>query len=306
MISKSKHILILFLVFFLLQTATSQIEIKTSRDSILIGEELELFITYPIDNATTSLDFFEGDSIGNGFEVLGVFPKDTTKGKVSYTMTITNFEEGTRFIPAFSIFYGEDKLASKPIPIDISLVEVDTTQPFRDIKPIIQDPLTSSDYLSMALNWLKTYWWIVLSVLLIIVALIWFLFRKNEVVEVKSISKPNIPAHVLAMNSLKKLEEKQLWQNGKQKQYNVELTAIIQQYISNRYKVTTAEKTSSEILHSLRFIEIGKQNKQNLKKLLTLSDLVKFAKEKPTPEDNDSVLKEAYQFINTTQNQISE
>ncbi|MEN8826993.1 MAG: hypothetical protein ABF264_01335 [Flavobacteriales bacterium] len=67
----------------------------------------------------------------------------------------------------------------------------------------------------------------------------------------------------------------------------------------------TAEKTSSEILHSLRFVEMGEENKQNLKKLLILSDLVKFAKEKPTSEENESVLNDAYKFVETTKNELN-
>ena len=98
------------------------------------------------------------------------------------------------------------------------------------------------------------------------------------------------------------LKNKNLWENGLQKEYNVQLTEVIQQYITDRYKVTTKEKTSSEILHSLRFVEMDEQNKTNLRQLLMLSDLVKFAKEKPTDNENNEVLNNAFDFVETTKN----
>jgi len=164
----------------------------------------------------------------------------------------------------------------------------------------MQDPLTSSDYAQMAWNWVKSNWWIVLIALLLIGLLLFLLLRKKQPAEKQVRAKPIIPAHILAINELKSLEKKALWQNDQQKEYNVQLTGIIERYIAKQFEITTAEKTSSEILHSLRFIELGEKNKQNLRKLLTLSDLVKFAKEKPTREENESVLKEAFEFVETT------
>ena len=112
-----------------------------------------------------------------------------------------------------------------------------------------------------------------------------------------------IPAHIKAKQRLEELKGKELWQNGLQKEYNVQLTEIIQQYITDKYKVPTKEKTSSEILDSIRFVEMNSQNKNNLRQLLMLSDLVKFAKEKPTEDENNQVLKNAFDFIVSTKNQ---
>lgn len=299
--NKLKTISLTLIAFFLLSNSYAQnIEVKVDRDSILIGEEIHLSISYPIEKATSSLQFFEGDSIGNGFEVLEVLKNDTIENQKRLILSVTNFELDFKIIPPFSVFYGESKLVSRPISVHVSLMEVDTAQPIKDIKPILEDSFTTSDYYKMGWNWAKNNWWIVLLVSIMIGLVLWFLLRKKQPKQEIVIAKPTIPAHLLAVNKLKELEEKQLWQNGNQKEYNVELTQIIQFYISERYEVPTAEKTSSEILHSLRFVEMGEGNKENLKKLLILSDLVKFAKEQPTADDNESVMKDAYTFIKTT------
>ncbi len=286
--------------FFLSVSYAQKIEVEINRDSIFIGEEIEMTIQYPIQAATSFLQFFEGDSIGNGFEVLELIQNDTIENKKILVVSITNFELGRRLIPPFTVFYGNNQLISEPVSVFISLMEVDTAQPILDIKPILDDPLLWSDYAKIAWNWSKNNWWVFLILVAIIASLIWLLRRKKQPKAQVINLKPRVPAHILANEKLKQLQEKELWQNGNQKEYNVQLTEIIQFYITERYKVPTSEKTSSEILHSLRFVEMGNENKSNLKKLLILSDLVKFAKEKPTAEDNESVLLDAFTFIETT------
>ncbi|MEN8787255.1 MAG: LPXTG cell wall anchor domain-containing protein [Flavobacteriales bacterium] len=301
------HTLILIAITFIANANSyaQKIEVSVDRDSILIGEAIQLSISYPIEKSTSSLQFFEGDSIGNGFEVLEVLKNDTIENQKRLKLSLTNFELDYKVIPPFTVFYGENKLISRPISVHVSLMEVDTTQPIKDIKPILKDPFTASDYFKMGWKWVKNNWWIVVLGLIVIGFILWLLLRKKQPKEVKIIEKPIVPAHILANEKLKILQEKRLWQNGNQKEYNVELTEIIQFYITERYNVPTAEKTSSEILHSLRFVEMGEENKQNLKKLLILSDLVKFAKEKPTSEENESVLNDAYKFVETTKNELN-
>lgn len=280
-----------------------KIEVNVNKDTIKIGESIELSLSYSFAKATSGLSFYEGDSLGDGFEVLEVVQADTNQNTVNFKVSVTNFELGSRAIPTFTVYYGDKKTSSTPIPIFVSLVELDTTLPFKDIKPILEDSLTSSDYIKMGWNWVIKYWWLVGLILFGLIGIIlYYRMRKlpSNRIEESEKSIPLIPAHVQGIQSLKELEKKELWQKGNQKQYNVELTEIIQTYIFQRYQVPTFERTSSEIIHSLRFVEMGLENKQNLRKLLMLSDLVKFAKEKPTSHENESVMKEAYQFIETT------
>lgn len=304
-----KHIS-LSIAFFILVNLVSFgqiISVKSSKDSILIGEPIDLSIQYDLKNVTSNLSFSEGDSIGNGFEVLEVISSDTIEESIfNQNIVVTCFELGNQFIPSFSIFVDSNKHVSKPIPVFVSLMKVDTTQPIKDIKPIIYDNLTFNDKANLLWKWIKNYWYIWIPILLGLFFLIWFLFfKKKTVKEEKLPIKEIIPAHVMAVSKLKELDEKQLWQKGKQKEYNVALTEIIQQYITNRYNVSTSERTSSEILQSLRFIEMGEENKMNLRELLMLSDLVKFAKELPTPDENLKVMKNAYLFVATTKKQVS-
>jgi hypothetical protein len=60
------------------------------------------------------------------------------------------------------------------------------------------------------------------------------------------------------------------------------------------------EMTTGEILNEVRKLEEVDSVYNNLKQILTTSDLVKFAKYKPYPDENDLSLVNAYFFVNQT------
>lgn len=60
------------------------------------------------------------------------------------------------------------------------------------------------------------------------------------------------------------------------------------------------EKTTEEVIQSLRLKPLHQDDKDNLHGLFRLSDLVKFAKEKPVASENEQCLKTARDFINNT------
>ena len=211
MSNRIKAIILALTAIFLLSTTYAQkIEVKTSKDSILIGEVIELSISYPLMNTTSSLSFSEGDSIGYGFEVLEVIKQDTINNQSVVELSVTNFELDNKFIPPFTVFYGEKKLISNPIPIHISLMQVDTNQPFKDIKPIMKDPFTISDYTKMLWNRAKMYWWIILIGIICISILLWVLLKKRQPMEKTITEQPKVAAHIMAKDKLEELEQKEL------------------------------------------------------------------------------------------------
>jgi len=97
------------------------------------------------------------------------------------------------------------------------------------------------------------------------------------------------------------LKEKKVWQKGKIKLYHSELTFIIRKYIERRYQTPAMEQTSNEIIEAL--VKNGFNNNTQLgqlKMLLFSADMVKFAKAKPLPDENETALLNAYIFVNET------
>ncbi len=143
-----------------------------------------------------------------------------------------------------------------------------------------------------------------LIVLLLVAAgfLIWYIRKKQ--IENKpfiEISKPKEPAHIIALRELDELEQQKIWQQGLDKQYHSQLTDILRKYIENRYQILALEKTSEELLDTVELMQLFDKELYNiLKQMLISADFVKFAKAKPTAEENETGMKNAYTFVRTT------
>ncbi len=109
-----------------------------------------------------------------------------------------------------------------------------------------------------------------------------------------------MPAHVRAANELDKLKAEKIWQQGREKEFYSKLTDILRRYIYEREGINAMEMTSGEILNNIRQISDVDSVYNNLKQILSTADLVKFAKYKPYPDENDLSMVNAYFFVNQT------
>lgn len=209
------------------------------------------------------------------------------------------FDSATLYIPPFDFISGGDTISTNSLALRVVVpfdsIEVDPAK-FVDIKTVIEPEFVFMDYI----------WWILtpLIIILLIVAAYYgykyYLAHKQETpVIVKEEKK--LPAHVIAMGALDALAQKKLWQSGQDKQYQTELTDILRQYIEDRFYVNALEKTTDEILDGLyELAEQQKSSLQNLKQILQLADLVKFAKYKPLADENQLSFMNAKMFVEQT------
>jgi hypothetical protein len=100
---------------------------------------------------------------------------------------------------------------------------------------------------------------------------------------------------------LEKLRLLKLWQSGKVKEYHSSLTDIVRTYLEDQFRLKALESTTSEILGDLReHTAIPKENQDALLKILSMADLVKFAKYQPVAEDHEQSMTVAVDFVNRT------
>ena len=202
-------------------------------------------------------------------------------------------------IPPFKFIVNSDTngVSTESLLVEVGTVPVDTSLAIKDIKAPFEEKYTWID-------WLKDNMYVVYGALaaILIVAVVIFLIRHFRKVPPPTvvIEKPKIPAHVIAFEKLDKLKEEKLWQEGKLKLYHSSLSEIVREYIENRFKMPAMEQTTDEILHGFRNIAIDEESKTKLKQLLFLSDMVKFAKEQPLPNENEISIANAYDFVNGT------
>jgi hypothetical protein len=139
---------------------------------------------------------------------------------------------------------------------------------------------------------------------LAIVGLIYYLKKRPKQQPVAPPVKPSLPGYIIALNKLTELSGKKLWQQGEVKQYYSELSDIIRDYLENRYRVKTQESTTDEIFAALKHKRIVSRNRELLRQILQLADLVKFAKENPLPADNEQSMDNAVDFVSNTKQDV--
>ena len=216
---------------------------------------------------------------------------------VTQSYTITSFDQGTYTIPSYSIGSAAGVLKTNELTLMVQTVQVDTTKAIYDIKQPLSVSYTFWD-------WLKDHWvWVALglAVIIAIIGVIWYLRKRPKTVTIIKEIKPDVPAHIIALGKLQQLRDKKLYQQDAVKQYHSELSDIIREYLEKRYVVKTHEKTTDEIFAALKYMDIANEYRVKLNQVLILADLVKFAKEKPLPVDNELSMENALGFVLKTQ-----
>ena len=100
--------------------------------------------------------------------------------------------------------------------------------------------------------------------------------------------------------ALSQLRDEKLWQEGREKEYYTHLTDILREYLFGRFGIQAMEMTSSQILSILRSNQETKVLNKQMKEILEMADFVKFAKVKPTPDDNEAAMRNAVAFVEET------
>ena len=227
---------------------------------------------------------------------------------------VTSFDSTLYFIPSMPISDGVDTIYSNSFGLKVTAPELkDSTIAYlermktgetdsidfnelrlNDIKSIQKAPFSWKDLLSLL--WIPL---IILILLAIIGAIIYLIIRKNKKGYFFT-PPPLLPAHVRAMKSLDKIKEEKIWQQERYKDFYTQLTDVLRRYINERYGINSLEMTSDEILSIIRIKAEEDSVYNNLKQVLSVADLVKFAKYKPFIDENDLSMMNAYFFVNQT------
>ena len=280
-----------------------QAEAKLQQYTIRIGDQTKLFLSVR-QPAKAHISFPKlSDTIISKVQVVSINKPDTTYDQaernvitVIQSYTITSFDAGSYTIPSFSIGSENGVVKTNALTLQVETVKVDTTKSIYDIKQPLAVTYTWMDWLHD--NW----YWIAgpLVLLALLVGLFLYLRKRPKPQPVVKVVAPHIPPHVIAINKLTELRGKKLWQQEQVKLYYIELSDIVREYLEKRYLIKTHEKTTDEILAGLKRMEISDENREKLKQILVLSDLVKFAKEKPLPAENEGSLNIAIDFVTST------
>jgi hypothetical protein len=293
--------LLLFAVLpFRLLAQDVTVTARVDSNNIRIGDwlKLHLEIQHPANAVLQSPTI--ADSL-RGLEVLRIdsLPRKISGQNIieSANFTLTAFDSGTFVVPPIVVKYktADDSTLrsaeSGPIPVFVHGIDIDTTKEIKDIKPPI----------SLSLSFAEILPWLLGVVGLGVIGwLVYYIMKKRKKGESIIPEAPPRPAHEIALESLRSLEAEKLWQRGKVKEYHSQVTDIVRMYIERRFHVAAMEMITDEIMSSQIIQRLEKSVSGSLREMLTLADLVKFAKLQPLAEENDKSLLQAKTFIELT------
>ena len=222
-------------------------------------------------------------------------------GRVQYDqyLTLTSFEDSLFYIAPLPFVNGDDTVWSEGLTLNVvQPFEMDTTDmAITDIKGVYKAPIW----------WWGIFRWVLLALLLAGVGVAGYYLitylqsRKREEEGNEVVTEPLRPAEEVALEKLDAIKEKKIWQQGQVKEYHTQLTDVVREYIARRFEVSSVEQTSDETLRDIRpLLNERKDLYDQLRKMLTLADLVKFAKWSATPDENELSLRNAYTFVRET------
>jgi hypothetical protein len=304
---KKLFLILIIVISAVLTTAGQDVKVTASFDTsrIFLGDQIHYTITVvrPSDLRVSVRTL--KDTLCKNIEIVSGPVRDSlvmqeNKLKIIRKYLVTSFDSGFYQVPPI---YAEIKDASgikrfysdySPLQVlRVKIAPADTTAKIFDIIKPYKAPVSFVEILP----------WVLIA--LIVAAFIWVAMlllhrlKKNKKSD-EPLKNPD-PAHVIAFRELEKLKNEQLWQKGEVKYYYTRLTEILRQYLENRYEVFSLEMTTSETLESL--VKMGFRKDEFyvlLKTILNGSDLVKFAKYKPEPTENEEHFDNSWKFVENT------
>ena len=145
---------------------------------------------------------------------------------------------------------------------------------------------------------------VILFLLLIILGIAGFLYWQ-KIAGNKKPREVQLRPEEIALQELKRLLAEDLLTRGEIKLFHLRISDILRHYIENRFGLKAPERTTEEFLTELSMARLQKDafpssHKKLLADFLIHCDLVKFAKFKPQPSENEEAITRAYDFVKDT------
>ena len=282
-----------------------------SEDSVRIGERFYLTLVAEHESDQSPIFPSEEEQAGvfGDIEVLSLYDSGTrlVAGSAvgarvdSMVYEVTTFALDTAFVSSIPVQFAVNGdttfYASRPFEIPvISVVPADASD-IRDIAPIIDFP--------------RNLWpWIVglLVLAAIIAGFIYYLGRRPVLEEEVVIRAPEpvLAPYEDAIQRLRGLEKNADLNEVQQiKPYFVELTDILRTYLGRRLEINAMESTSKELMDDINRLahmtDLPDESAYLTRRILHVSDLVKFADMRPRPEVGAQAIMETRKVLDVVE-----
>ena len=259
--------------------SAQRFEIQLDRQEMTIADQESVHLS--IDSDASDIDVIDVES----WKDVGIEWIQEAVLENQQSLTFTIFDTGYFVLPPLLAIINGDSIYSNDLAINVLSVATDSTN-IAPIKDIVQEPIGFWDVAPF-----------VLGFILLVGGILFISHLRSKKQQTEQEIVVYKPAHQVAMQKLKMLEEQGLWQKGEVKAYQSGLTYIIREYLENRYTIKALESTTEEILNYTEVKRIDPKQQSSLRNILNIADLVKFAKAKPTAEIHKQFMDTARTFI---------
>lgn len=281
---------------------------KIDAAHISVGDQAHIFIEAQYNQMKGKLQWAEIPDTFNHLEVVEKGKIDTLKQgdliTLKQRLSVTGFDSGSFTVPSFLFSAIPNSGSNYTVATDsfqllVQTVAVDTTKGYKGIKGIIRVESSWKDYI-----------WLIIGGIVFIVLIIFVVqyFIRNKKVPMPEV-KPAGPVETLQEKYnrlLTELDQKQLWQNNQVKEYYVQLTDILRDYIEKRFQTPAMELTTDELLAKAALRSDMQKYSGMLSNTLRMADLAKFAKAQPLPQEHMQAMESVREFVNATKLVITE
>lgn len=280
----TRILLLLVLSLLSVPLVRAQMAYTIDTTTFLIGDQVVL--TIDLADQMPSADMLAQDGIvvaGQRFDTIDV---DGGKQVVQRTL-LTCFDPGEHWL-----HLGENDSLMLTV-LDVEGVDTSSLD-IKDIAPYMKEGYTF---------W-EIFRWILLALLVaaLVVGVVYVVRRVRNHQPILPVPvAPEVPADQVALQELEALRRRQLWQQGKLKEYYTELTDAVRRYLEKGHGIFSTDMTTDETLDAFhRSALYTAEREVMLRQILTTADMVKFAKSEPLPYEHDRSMGNAVTFVQQT------
>ena len=270
-------ILRLLLLFVLVGKSYSN-ELIISKDSILVGQQVQIEILSSINSFPDSNDLLDQF---NSFEIIDFSVMDTiivdSSKYLKYKLNITSWDSGT--------YKFEDLGSSKKIIVS----EIETNEnEIKQIKENLKISFSLIDY------------WIYISMVLIL-GIIYIISKKylkktERVLEIVE-KEVKLEPIELTINKLEILKNEKLWEKDEINLHFTKASNIIRKYLELKFNFSALEIPTADILLKYKEFSQDDFSIKMLNRILSSCELAKFAKNQPDKSEILAHLENCKDFV---------
>lgn len=287
-----------------LNSNAQQVDIhaKVDKQEIMIGDQFHLDLYAKYDPQKYYVQFPVIPDTIHQFECIRREKPDTNSDRnqsmIRQRITWSHFDSGLWVLPSFQVRVqpknGDSafNVMTDSFLIKVNTLAVDTSKPFKPIMGIRAAKKPMTEYL--------TYFLLGLILITVIIVIIWLAIKRYKKYHSQKQMKPEEPVltpYERALKGLQQLQSEAGYLQGEEKNFHTGITDVLRRYLDEQFGMDTMEKTSTEIMQSVKRQKALANARQSLRQVLETADIVKFAKATLSREEHEHSLELAREVV---------